>query len=97
MDSGLFSNDILSEFEVHAQRLREASRRRREQCTLKNTVDDPAEEEAADVRATFGVRQPGEELAGDTAIRTLHQLLHMIDENGFERRVDTLNLQLRAP
>jgi len=85
MDTGLFSNNILAEFDVHAQRMREAARRRREYCTLRNTVDDPVEENAADVRATFGVRQPGEVMAGDTAIRTLHQLLHLIDENGFER------------
>lgn len=82
---GLFDNSVLSEFDAHAVRMREASRSRREAVALRNLVDDPADEEAADVRATFGVQQPGERLKGDTAIRTLHQLLHLIDENGFER------------
>ena len=81
----MFSNEILAEFATHSQHLREAARRRREECTLKNAVEDPRDQEETDVRATFGVPQPGEVMAGDTAIRTLHQLLHIIDENGFER------------
>ena len=84
-EEGMFSNEILAEFATHSQHLREAARRRREECTLKNAVEDPRDQEETDVRATFGVPQPGEVMAGDTAIRTLHQLLHIIDENGFER------------
>ena len=81
----LFDTTVLAEFDTHTQRLRESARRRREQVTLRNPVEDAAEEAATDIRSTFGVPQAGEQMAGDTAIRTLFALLDIIDNNGFER------------
>ena len=40
-----------------------------------------------DVLDTLGKRQPQDEYQGDVNFRTLHSLLKMVDERGFERCV----------
>ena len=73
--------ELLQEFDSHCAKLREAARARREEVTLQNHVVDRSEAEVLDIRSTFGVMQPGEQFAGDAALRTLKSLLHIIDEN----------------
>lgn len=77
----VFTQELLSEFDAHCCKLREAARARREEVTLQNNVIDRSEAEVLDIRSTFGVMQPGEQFAGDAALRTLKALLHIIDEN----------------
>ena len=83
--SMVFTQELLSEFDSHCSKLRDAARARREEITLQNNVIDRSEAEVLDIRSTFGVKQTGEQFAGDAALRTLRGLLHIIDENGFER------------
>ena len=77
----VFTQELLQEFDSHCAKLREAARARREEVTLQNNVIDRSEAEVLDIRSTFGVMQPGEQFAGDAALRTLKALLHIIDEN----------------
>ena len=81
----VFTQELLNEFDTHCANLRDAARARREEVTLQNNVIDRSEAEVLDIRSTFGVMQPGEQFAGDAALRTLKALLHIIDEAGFER------------
>jgi len=78
---------VLSEFEVHTSRLKEASRIRKTSLEYKNLVDDTDDREAIDIADTLGKRQPGDNYKGDVNLRTLRTLLTMIDQRGWERCV----------
>jgi len=80
-----FSANLLDEFKQHAERLRQRSRQRRQAMTLKSAVLDREEREETSVEDTLGRRQPADEYQGDVNLRTLRQLLKMVDERGFER------------
>jgi hypothetical protein len=91
----VFTEALLSEFDAHCTSLRKSARERREAIALRNVVMDRTEVEALDMRSTFGVLQANEKWAGDAALRTLRSLLHIIDENGFERCVCACPFLLR--
>jgi hypothetical protein len=76
---------VLAEFEVHVQRLKEASRTRKTAMEYRNVVEDDDEREALNVIDTLGKRQPQDVYDGDVNLRTLRTLLKMIDERGWER------------
>ena len=77
--------ELLNVFESHATKVREAARAKRDAVALKHVVDDPELRDEAIDDNTLGKRLPGERFAGDTALRTLNQLLAMVDQRGFER------------
>ena len=81
----MFKESVIAEFEVQARRLRERSRSRREAVALKAVVNDDEDREALSVEESLGRPQPGDQFQGDTNLRTLHTLLKMVDERGFER------------
>ena len=90
MTSTIMLNDIvLHEFDVHATRLREAARARRDQLLMRPVVmsatDDSAEATIGNGETSLGVPIRGETMAGDTNLRTLRTLLSIIDDRGFER------------
>ena len=76
---------LLSAFEDHSARLRDASRRRRDAVRLKATVLDTEQREEVDADDALGKWGPGDEFQGDVNLRTLRALLAKIDELGFER------------
>ena len=83
-------NDIvLHEFDVHATRLREAARARRDFLLMRPVVmeipDASAEATIGNGENSLGVPIRGETMAGDTNLRTLRTLLSIIDDRGFER------------
>lgn len=80
-----FSQNMLDEFKQHSERLRQRSRQRRQAMTLKSAVLDREEREQTSAEDMLGRRQPQDEFQGDVNLRTLQQLLKMIDERGFER------------
>ena len=84
---GLVSQTILSEFEEHAKRLKDAERNRKSAMVYKNVVEDDEEREALSIVETLGKRQPQDVYDGDVNPRTLRSLLKMIDERGWERYV----------
>ena len=77
--------ELLDVFQSHADKMREAARAKRSAVALKHVVDDPEIRDEAIDDNTLGKRLPGERFAGDTALRTLNQLLTMVDTRGFER------------
>jgi hypothetical protein len=80
-----FDKRLLDEFAQHAERLRARSRARRQAVALKSAVIDREEREQTSVEDTLGRRQPGDTFQGDVNLRTLRQLLSMVDARGFER------------
>lgn len=87
-----FTQQLLSEFNQHAERLRKRSRARRQAVTLKSAVLDREDREQASAEDLLGKRQPQDEFQGDVNMRTLQALLKMIDEKGFERCGATLSM-----
>ena len=90
MTSTIMLNDIvLHEFDVHATRLREAARARRDFLLMRPVVmeipDASAEATIGNGENSLGVPIRGETMAGDTNLRTLRTLLSIIDDRGFER------------
>jgi len=85
-----FSQKLLDEFNQHSERLRQRSRQRRQAMTLKSAVLDREEREQTSAEDMLGRRQPQDEFQGDVNMRTLQQLLKMIDERGFERYAEAL-------
>eukprot|EP00966_Prymnesium_polylepis_P263883 6096372-Prymnesium_polylepis.1 len=83
--STCITEQVLSEFQEHVSRLKEASRSRKNSARFKSVVDDVEEREAVSVSETLGVRQPSDVYDGDVNLRTLRSLLKMIDERGWER------------
>lgn len=83
-------DSVLSEFEKHTVRLREASRNRKNALAYTNLVDDNEDREAINIEDTLGKRQPSDTYNGDVNLRTLRTLLKMVDERGWERYVYTL-------
>jgi len=79
------SKKLLDEFEKHSSSLRERARARRNAVQLKSVVNDKEEREQVSESDSLGRRQPQDEYQGDVNMRTLRQLLKMIDEKGFER------------
>tara|TARA_B100001094_G_C18184948_1_gene803180 strand:+ start:851 stop:1270 length:420 start_codon:yes stop_codon:yes gene_type:complete len=78
-------DSVLSEFEKHTVRLREASRNRKNALAYTNLVDDHEDREAINIEDTLGKRQPSDIYNGDVNLRTLRTLLKMVDERGWER------------
>ena len=76
---------ILEEFAKHAERIRKSARERKKSVELKNVVDDKDEHEAVNTEDTLGKRQPSDVFNGDVNLRTLRELLKMIDARGWER------------
>jgi len=83
----MFNHVILEEFDVHATRLREAARERRNMLLMRPVVMEiPTASEVVGNGDNFlGVPIRGETMAGDTNLRTLRSLLSKIDDRGFER------------
>lgn len=81
----VFSEQLLQQFEVHVARLTSRSKSRRLAVQLRSTVLDRDEREQASELDMLGKRQPQDEFQGDVNLRTLHSLLKMVDERGFER------------
>ena len=79
------NKSLLKEFEKHSEELRARARARREAVQLKSVVNDREEREEVSQEDSLGRRQPQDEYQGDVNMRTLRQLLKMIDEKGFER------------
>jgi len=80
-----FCVKVLNEFQNHAEKLRDASRARRDAVQLRAAVNDTCNAVAVDVVDTLGVRLPEDKWHGCTNLRTLRTLLSMIDDRGFER------------
>ena len=80
-----FNMLLHKQFEDHAVRLRERSHARRNAVQLKAAVLDREERAELSASDLLGRRQPQDEFQGDVNVRTLRQLLKMIDDNGFER------------
>jgi hypothetical protein len=81
----VFGDDVLSQFETHVARLSDRSKARRQSVQLRSAVLDREERAQASELDTLGKRQPQDEYQGDVNFRTLHTLLKMVDERGFER------------
>ena len=81
----VFGEQLLSQFETHVARLTSRSKSRRLAVQLRSTVLDREEREQASELDMLGKRQPQDEFQGDVNFRTLHALLKMVDERGFER------------
>ena len=81
----VFSQTIVSEFESHASKMREAARARRDAVQLCATCNDKTDGAVVDIRDTLGVRMPEDKWQGCTNLRTLRTLLSMVDDRGFER------------
>ena len=79
------NNSLLKQFEKHSEQLRARARARREAVQLKSVVNDREEREQVSEEDMLGRRQPQDEYQGDVNLRTLRQLLKMIDERGYER------------
>jgi serine/threonine protein kinase HipA of HipAB toxin-antitoxin module len=69
-------------FDTHRTRLRLKSKRKQEEVSLKNAVDNHVVEDSG---LNLGVRLPTDRFAGCTNLRTLKCLLQKIDERGWER------------
>lgn len=80
-----FNDALIGEFENHAERLRARARARRQAVQLKSIVLDREEREHTSAEDLLGRRQPQDEFQGDVNMRTLRELLKMIDDRGFER------------
>tara|TARA_B110001452_G_scaffold79753_1_gene65219 strand:+ start:5892 stop:6701 length:810 start_codon:yes stop_codon:yes gene_type:complete len=87
---GGFSDQLSTEFERHAERLRERARARRESVKLRASVFDNEDHEEVSEEASLGKWQPQDEFQGDVNMRTLRTLLRMVDERGFERSAHQL-------
>lgn len=87
---------VVNEFEVHAKRLKESARERRNSVSFKNVVEDDEERSAIAVEDTLGKRQPSDVYDGDVALRTLRTLLSFIDNRGWERLVYAILAQCVA-
>lgn len=81
----VFGDDVLSQFETHVARLSDRSKARRQSVQLRSAVLDREERAKASELDTLGKRQPQDEYQGDVNFRTLHSLLKLVDERGFER------------
>ena len=81
----MLATSVLSEFELHAARLRDASRDRRAGVAARNLVDANEVVESSDPFANLGKRISGDSYAGDVCRRTLHSLLAIVDDRGWER------------
>lgn len=90
----MLSQGLLKQFETHEANLKEASRKRQQAVTLRSVVEDidgMATESALQSGDTpLGAPSPTDRFAGDTAMRTMHRLLEMVDERGFERSAHQL-------
>lgn len=76
---------MLSEFEKHCERTRQAARARKEAVAFKSIVDDAEDREQVDIADTLGKKQPTDKYDGDVNLRTLRTLLGIIDDRGWER------------
>ena len=72
---------------MHATRLREAARERRNMLLMRPVVMEipTASEVVGNGENFLGIPIRGETMAGDTNLRTLRTLLSIIDDRGFER------------
>lgn len=80
-----FNECLSNKFKEHAEQLRKRSRARRQAVQLKSAVLDREERKELSTEDLLGRRQPQDEFQGDVNIRTLRQLLKMVDDRGFER------------
>lgn len=87
----VFDDDVLSQFEEHVARLSSRAKARRHAVQLRSAVLDNDDREHASELDMLGKRQPQDEYQGDVNFRTLHSLLKMVDERGFERCVHALS------
>jgi len=76
---------VVEEFDVHAKRLKDAARQRRESAAFRDVVTDKEERSAIAIEDTLGKQQPSDVYDGDVALRTLRTLLSFIDNRGWER------------
>lgn len=81
----IFDDDVLSQFDEHVARLSGRAKARRYAVQLRSAVLDNKEREHTSELDMLGKRQPQDEYQGDVNLRTLHSLLRMVDERGFER------------
>lgn len=90
----MLSPSLLKQFESHEANLKEASRRRQEVVMLRSVVEDRGgmapESTVQSDDAVLGAPLPTDRFAGDTSMRTMHRLLEMVDERGFERSAHQL-------
>ncbi len=83
---------LLDSFAAHTEKLRQAARNRRESVMLQAPVSEKKSmnAEVSDIRQTFGVMLPEDRWQGSMHLRTLRQLLKIVDGRGFERCAHTL-------
>jgi hypothetical protein len=89
----MISPEISSLFESHAATLRTTARERREQLALRSVavVGDDAEVKVNEAVALLGKPLASDRWEGDCHRRTLHALLSMVDDRGFERYASHAN------
>ena len=87
----MLSPSVSREFELHAARLKDRARARRDAVSMKSVVHDKEDREEASVEDSLGKKMPADEFQGDVNLRTLRALLKMVDERGFERCVCKLH------
>ena len=85
IEATMIATELLDAFTTHSERLRDASRRRRDAVRLKAAVLDTESREEVSADDALGKWQPNDEFQGDVNLRTLRALLTKIDELGFER------------
>ena len=95
MDAPGSSKNLFDIFEDHLSALESRKRKRRESLALKSTLET-ADEVAAPTTVggevdaptdglALGTALPEDEYLGDTRLRTLNELLTLIDKSGMER------------
>jgi len=84
---GPFSSEVMDRFDQHHTELKSSYSARKQAVQLRSVVTDSSEISAVDVGDMLGVRQPCDRWQGCTNLRTLRQLLLLVDDRGFERCV----------
>tara|TARA_B100000927_G_scaffold235411_1_gene195922 strand:+ start:2335 stop:2898 length:564 start_codon:yes stop_codon:yes gene_type:complete len=96
----LLNDALFKAFDVHVDRLDAARLKRIEALAFKSALEDDGEGGDANEDASLdeieglGVWMPGDEFQGDVNYRTLQKLLTRVDQRGFERSAQQLEVRV---
>ena len=94
----LISNALFAKFEKHVRAIEQARAARQELLTFKSALEDGNDvakvgaDASLDERDALGVWLPGDVMQGDVNMRTLQKLLTRVDQRGFERSSQQLEV-----
>ena len=96
-DRALLHATLFKTFEAHVAKLDAARNKRIEALAFKSALEDDGEGEvnedaSLDEIEGLGVWMPGDEFQGDVNYRTLQKLLTRVDQRGFERSAQQLEV-----